>query len=59
VEARGDIYDDDGTNDVASGNTIQIILLPGNANAQLVESLSSLSVPTGQLLGNILSVIEP
>ncbi|HBA45663.1 hypothetical protein A2W67_01105 [Candidatus Nomurabacteria bacterium RIFCSPLOWO2_02_40_28] len=59
VEVRGDIYDDDGTNDVASGNTIQIILLPGNANAQLVESLSSLSVPTGQLLGNILSVIEP
>lgn len=58
LEIRGDVYDNDEANDVSSGDTIQIVILPGSSNVKLVDSLRVISVPSEILLGNVLSISE-
>ena len=57
LEIRGDIYDNDGTNDIASNDTIQVKLLPSLS----VTGMNSLAISESlvePLLGNILTIVN-
>lgn len=56
VEIRADIYDNDGTNDLGSGDTITIGLAAGSSNAQKLSSLGYTGVPSSAINGNTISV---
>lgn len=57
LEVRGDVYDNDGTNDISSNDTIQISLLPSLS----VTGMNSLAISdslTEKLPGNTLTVVD-
>jgi len=59
LEIRGDIYDNDGTNDVSTGDTIKVILIPiPNLFIEGMNSGAMLDAPTEQLPGNTLTVVN-
>lgn len=56
VEVRADVYDNDGTNAVSSGDKITATLSAGTANAQKQVSLGTYNVPTANTNANQLIV---
>lgn len=56
VKINADIYDNDGTGSLDSSDTIQAKLVLGSANAQKVDSLGSVNVPTGDVTANLLAL---
>lgn len=56
VEIRADIYDNDGTNNLSSGDTITIGLAAGSSNAQKLTSLGYTNVPSSATSGNTITV---
>ena len=56
VEIRGDIYDNDGSNGLVTGDTLQAELLVGSANGQGQISLTTSNVPTATTVANQMTV---
>jgi|SRR3989344_227064 len=57
LEIRGDIYDNDGTNDFSNGDTVQVTLIPSSGLSVVgMNSLAQVDVSTEQLPGNVLTV---
>jgi len=46
VEFRADIFDNEGTNDIASNSTIQVSFLTGSSNAERTVSMGRINVPS-------------
>lgn len=59
VEVKADIYDNDGTGVINSGDTILAKIVGGDLdNAQGTVSLSTLDIPTGDVSGGTLTVSQ-
>jgi len=56
LEIRGDIYDNDGTNDVAADDTLTARILAGSTNVQRLTSLGYGSYPAAVVAANQLTV---
>jgi len=56
LEIRGDIYDNDGTNDVAANDTLTARILAGSTNVQRMTSLGYGSYPAAVVAANQLTV---
>ncbi len=57
LEIRADLYDNDGTNDLAISDTVTgRLMVPGSANTQRLSSLGYITVPASYYDGNALSV---
>jgi hypothetical protein len=56
VDIKADIYDSDGTDDVSSGDTLQAQIASSTSNAQRQVSLTFLSTPGSDTVGNTLTV---
>lgn len=56
LEIRADIYDNDGTGQIANGDTIVARLIAGTNNAQGTNSLTIINVPPANRDGNTLTV---
>ncbi len=56
IEVRGDIYDNDGTNDSSSGDTIKVQLLAGTSNVYRLTTLDYISSESKS--ANIVTVAE-
>ncbi len=56
IEVRGDIFDNDATNSIISGDTLQAQLNVGSANGTGVVSSVTSAVPTSTLTANQLTV---
>lgn len=56
LEVRADIYDNDGSNDVAAADTIQAEIVTGSSNVQRLTSLTYGSYPAAAVEGNTLTV---
>lgn len=56
LEVRADIYDNDGSNDVAANDTIQAEIVTGSSNVQRMASLTYGSYPAAAVEGNTLTV---
>lgn len=56
LEIRGDIYDNDGTNDVAADDTLTARILVGSTNVQRMTSLGYGSYPAAVVAANQLTV---
>lgn len=58
VEVRGDVFDNDGTNDMSSGDTLRIIIGAGTSNVYKMSSFGYLSLPASPVTGNTLTVAD-
>src|SRR3989339_892720 len=58
LEVYADIYDNDGANEVAVGDTLRVYLDTGSSNAQRMVSLNYFNAPTADLGANTLTVAE-
>ncbi|MBI2472937.1 hypothetical protein HYV70_00065 [Candidatus Uhrbacteria bacterium] len=58
LEIRGDVYDSDGTNDVAASDTIQVQIDAGSASSNVLRMTSGsyISRPAADVEGNTLTV---
>jgi hypothetical protein len=56
VEVRGDLYDNEGSNDIVDGTTLQVELVAGSSNAIPQNSLSPLGAPSSSITANTLTV---
>ena len=56
IEVRADTYDNDGTNDVSSNDTIVGNIVSGTSNAVRQDSLGYLSVPASTVVGQTYTV---
>ena len=56
IELRADIYDNTGTNDLITGQTITGYLVLGASNGQGLSSSNSVNVPTSTVSGNALTI---
>lgn len=56
LEVRADIYDNDGSNDVAANDTIQLEIVAGSSNVQRLTSLTYGSYPAAAVEANTLTV---
>lgn len=56
LEIHADIYDDNGTNDVSSTDTLTISLVAGSNNAQGANSLTLISTPSTDQAANQITV---
>jgi hypothetical protein len=56
VEIKADLYDSDGTNDVAADDTLTARLVTYTSGAQRLTSLGYINVPTANVDGNVVTV---
>ncbi len=56
IEVRGDIYDNDGSQDFVGGSTILTTIVAGSTNGQKMDSLGSVAVPGSSVSSNSLTV---
>ena len=56
LEVRADIYDNDGTNDVAAADTLTARIVAGSSNVQKLTSLAYGSYPAALVAANTLTV---
>src|SRR3989344_1938141 len=56
VEVRGDVFDNEGTEEFTDGSTIQARLVQGSGNGVRQVSLGSVAVPTANVTANSLTV---
>ncbi len=56
IEVRGDIYDNDGTDNTSAGDTVNVSLKVGSSNGQGVTSATLVNVPTATQASNTLTV---
>lgn len=56
LELRADAFDNDGTDDVSSGDTITANLVAGSANGQGTKSLATVNVPSSAKAANQVSI---
>ncbi len=55
VKVNSDIFDNDGAGDISATDTIVANLVVGSSNAQKVDSLGSINVPSATVSGNTLT----
>ncbi|MDD5589863.1 MAG: hypothetical protein PHQ47_01680, partial [Candidatus Portnoybacteria bacterium] len=56
LEVKADIYDNDGTNDITTGETLQAYIYTGSDNAQRLTSLGYFDAPSADTAANTLTI---